>query len=219
MKKRIELVYRVLFVIICAIGVFIHFDLNDRDLNAHEFSFFTVWSNIFCLIYMCVLLIKDLRDKDIMSKRMIYFRGMSMSSILCTFLVYHFSESKIIMTNNKIIFLGLPIESIIAHYIVPAMFIIDWLLFQTKGVFRKRYIFTWLMFPLVYILCFFLRCKCNNQEEFANVPKYPYFFLDYEEIGFLKCLFYIFVLLLIFISINTLIIFIDNMLGKNKKRK
>lgn len=39
MKNKLELFYRITFIIICGIGIFIHFDLNDRDYNAHEFSF------------------------------------------------------------------------------------------------------------------------------------------------------------------------------------
>ena len=218
MKRIFELIYRILFIIICAVGIFIHFDLNDRDYNAHEFSFFTLWSNIFCLVFMCVLLIKHFIGKDTRSKCLIYFKAMALSSIICTFLVYHFSEYKIIMSTNKPFILGLPLESIIAHYIVPFMFIADWIFFQPKGLFKWHYIFTWLTFPFVYIVCFFTRCQCNSPSEFVNVPKYPYFFLDYECIGMGKCFFYILMLLLIFVCINLLIIFTDKFLAKIKSK-
>ena len=64
MKHKFELVYRITFIIICATGIFIHFDLNDRNVNVHEFSFFTLWSNIFCLVFMIVLLVKHFTGKD-----------------------------------------------------------------------------------------------------------------------------------------------------------
>lgn len=217
MKNKLELFYRITFIIICGIGIFIHFDLNDRDYNAHEFSFFTLWSNIFCLVFMCVLLIKHFRGKDTLAKSLIYFKGMATSCIICTFLVYHFSEYKIVMTNNSIWIFGLPIESILAHYVVPFMFILDWILFQPKGLFRWRYAVTWLLFPLVYIISFFIRCKCNSQAEFVNVPKYPYFFLNYEKIGTEKCMSYIFMLVVIFFGINLMMIFIDNFWERIKK--
>ena len=199
MKNKLELFYRITFIIICGIGIFIHFDLNDRDYNAHEFSFFTLWSNIFCLVFMCVLLIKHFRGKDTLAKSLIYFKGMATSCIICTFLVFHFSEYKIVMTNNSIWIFGLPIESILAHYVVPFMFILDWILFQPKGLFRWK------------------KKPCNSQAEFINVPKYPYFFLNYEKIGTEKCMIYIFMLVVIFFGINLMMIFIDNFWERIKK--
>ena len=104
-----------------------------------------------------------------------------------------------------------------AHYVVPFMFILDWILFQPKGLFRWKYAVTWLLFPLVYIISFFIRCKCNSQAEFINVPKYPYFFLNYEKIGTEKCMIYIFMLVVIFFGINLMMIFIDNFWERIKK--
>ena len=64
---------------------------------------------------------------------------------------------------------------------------------------------------------FFIRCKCNSQAEFINVPKYPYFFLNYEKIGTEKCMIYIFMLVVIFFGINLMMIFIDNFWERIKK--
>lgn len=212
MKQRFELIYRITFIIICATGIFIHFDLNDRNINVHEFSFFTLWSNIFCLVFMIVLLIKHFTGKDTRSKVLIYFKGMALSSITCTFLVYHFSEHKIIASYDTMTSFGIPVESILAHYVVPSMFMLDWLIFQPKGLYKWSNIITWLAFPLVYILCFFTRCQCNSAEEFIDVPKYPYFFLNYECIGYGKCFLYILVLVGIFLAVNTIIVFTDKFL-------
>ena len=219
MKNKFELIYRIAFIIICGIGISIHFDINDRDYNVHEFSFFTLWSNIFCLSFMCVLLVKHFRGKNTLAKTLIYFKGMATSCIICTFLVYHFSEYKIIMTNNSVSMFGLPIESILAHYVVPFMFVLDWIMFQPKGLFKWSYAITWLVFPFIYIVSFFIRCRCNSEKEFLNVPKYPYFFLNYEKIGVSGCMFYIFMLVIVFFGINLLVIFIDNFLDRAQKSK
>ena len=208
-----------LFIIISATGIFIHLDINDRDLNAHELSFFTLWSNIFCLVFMFILLIKHFIGKNTLSKCLVYFKGMALSSIICTFLIYHCSEYKIIMSYDTMTSIGIPIESIMAHYVVPFLFILDWLIFQPKGLFKWSHVFSWLAFPFIYIICFFTRCHCNSPSEFINVPKYPYFFLDYECIGFRMCGLYILILLIIFIAINTLIVFTDNYLYKSKQRR
>ncbi|MCI8956809.1 MAG: Pr6Pr family membrane protein [Eubacterium sp.] len=219
MKQRFELIYRITFIIICATGIFIHLDLNDRNINAHELSFFTLWSNIFCLVFMIILLIKHFLGKDTRSRLLTYFKGMALSSIICTFLVYHFSENKIILSYDTITSLGLPLESILAHYVVPFMFILDWIIFQPKGLFEWKQIITWLAFPLVYIICFFTRCHCNRPEEFIDVPKYPYFFLDYDCIGIGKCCLYIVFLMIVFLIVNLVIILMDKSLYDKQRAK
>lgn len=186
------------------------------NINVHEFSFFTLWSNIFCLVFMIILLIKHHVGKNTRSKILIYFKGMALSSIVCTFLIYHFSEHRIIMSYDTITPLGLPLESILAHYVVPFMFVLDWLIFQPKGLFQWHYITSWLAFPFIYILCFFTRCRCNSPEEFLDVPKYPYFFLDYECLGIGKCCMYILFLMIVFLTVNTIIIFADKILLHKK---
>lgn len=217
MKSKIELVYRILFIIICFTGIAMHFDINNKYINTHEFSFFTLWSNIFCLAFMIVLLIKHFAGKDTRSTLLIYFKGMALSCIICTFLIYHFSEHKIILNTDVVTALGLPLESIIAHYIVPFMFLFDWILFQPKGLFKWSYIGTWLAFPLVYILSFFTRCACNSPKAFCNVPKYPYYFLNYDNIGLGKCFIYIAVITVIFAAVNTIIVFADKFIPVVKK--
>ena len=219
MKLKFELIYRIIFIVICSIGIGIHFDFNNRNINAHEFSFFTLWSNIFCLIVMIILLIKHFMGKDTRSKILIYFKGMALSSITCTFVIYHFSEHSILLSDNSITSLGIPIESVFAHYVIPTMFVLDWLIFQPKGLFQWHNIITWLAFPFIYILCFFTRCQCNKPEEFLNVPKYPYFFLDYECIGYGKCFLYILILMIIFLAANIIIIFFDKLLFQRMTKK
>ena len=218
-KRNFELIYRIIFIIVSFIGIIIHFDINDRDYNTHEFSFFTIQSNIFCLIVMCILLIKHFSKKDDRSKLMMYFKGMALSSIICTFLVYHFAECRIVYPIYERGLLCIPLESLLAHYIVPAMYILDWLLFQPKGYFKFHCIFTWLAFPLFYLLCFLIRCRCNGPSAFINVPKYPYFFLDYETLGYYKCFSYMAVLLMILLAINTFIVLCDYLMHKFSNKK
>ena len=55
-KTNFELIYRITFIIVSFIGIIIHFDINDKNYNTHEFSFFTIQSNIFSwLCAFCLL--------------------------------------------------------------------------------------------------------------------------------------------------------------------
>lgn len=219
MKKNIELIYRIIFIILSGLSIGIHFSLNDENYNAHEFSFFTVQSNIFCFVIMCVLLIKYFMGRDICSKCLIYFKGMALSAILCTFLVYHFAECRIKYPLSVIGVFGLPVKTLFSHYITPFMFILDWLLFQPKGHFKWWHIAGWLAFPLTYFISFITRCCCNSASAFVNVQKYPYFFLDYETLGVGRFCSYIFVLLIILVAENTLIVMLDKFMYRISKKR
>ena len=219
MKKNLELVYRIAFIIVSGISIMLHFSLNDGDYNAHEFSFFTVQSNIFCFIVMIVLLIKYYNKKDIYSEWLIYFKGMALSAIICTFMVYHFAESCNKYPLMTIGIFGLPYKDLFAHYLTPFMFVLDWLLFQPKGHFQWKQIATWLVFPLSYFAGFMTRCYCNPDDAFLNVEKFPYYFLYFETLGTVRFIHYILLLAVILIAENTLIISIDKFLYRVKQKK
>lgn len=219
LKKYLELIYRITFIIVSGISIMLHFKLNDGDYNTHEFSFFTVQSNIFCFVMMITLLIKYYVGKDTCSKWLIYFKGMALSAILCTFLVYHFAESRNKYQLLVIGIFGIPSKDLFAHYLTPFMFVLDWLIFQPKGYFRWWHVLGWLAFPLIYFFSFVTRCCCNEASAFINVAKYPYFFLDYETLGMGKFMNYIFVLAIIIIAENTLIVMIDKLMYKYSLKK
>lgn len=183
--------------------------MNDEYYNAHSFSFFTVQSNILCLIVMCVLLIKYFLGRDICSRSLIYFKGMALSAIICTFLVYHFAESVVKYPVLSSGIFSLPFTTILSHYVVPFMFVLDWIIFQPKGYFKWWHIAGWLAFPLIYFISFLTRCFCNSASAFEKVKKYPYFFLDYETLGIYEFCGYILLLLIIIVAENILIIITD----------
>ena len=150
---------------------------------------------------------------------MMYFKGMGLSCIICTFLVYHFAECRVVYPIYVKGLFSIPLESLLAHYVSPLMYVLDWILFQPKGYFKFYHIFTWLAFPLFYILCFITRCCCNAPSAFLSVPKYPYFFLDYETIGYFKCLSYILVLMGILLAINAFIVAADYLMYRFSNKK
>lgn len=219
LKEKLVLIYRIVFIIISGITIGLHFDINDGDYNMHEFSFFTVQSNIFCFIMMCVLLVKYFLGRDVCSKCLMYFKGMATSAILCTFLVYHFAESRVKYPLLTIGIFGLPAKTLLSHYIVPFMFILDWILFQPKGYFKWWHVAGWLVFPLLYFLSFVTRCNCNPASAFINVQKYPYYFLDYETLGVRTFCHYILLLFVVIVAGNILIVMLDKyMIGSSDKK-
>ena len=217
MKKYLKLIYRISFIIICGLGIGFHFDFYDGDYNTHAFSFFTVQSNIFCLIVVCLLVIRQLQGTHNTGRFFIYFYGMSLSAILCAALIYHFAEGRIRYPMFTGAISSIPPGTLFAHYIIPPLYFLDWFLFYPKGMFRKSYTIKWLAFPFVYFVSFLIRCGCNPISSFFKVKKFPYFFLDYETLGIPNFLGYIVMIMLIMIFINIILIFFDNFLMKHQK--
>lgn len=213
LKKYIEIVYRLIFISVCGLGIGFHLDFYDNQYNMHAFSFFTVQSNIFCLIVICILLIRHWSGSNTGSRFLIYIQGMSLSAIVCTFLIYHFAEGRIKYPLLTVGLSSLPPATLFAHYIVPPLYILDWILFQSKGVFQKKYIVEWLAFPLIYFASFLTRSNCNPLSAFYKSKKYPYFFLDYETLGVTNFLGYLFMILVIMLVVNLFIYLLDHWMG------
>lgn len=147
----------------------------DCPRHGELFSYFTIQSNVMCLI----LLFWNLRKEP-----PALFRGLATVCITLTFLVYHFMlrpESLTLGNLNNLKNLA----TSFAHYLVPACVWIDYLLFTPKGGMRLYYPFIWLCYPLLYLAYIMLIYKPIGgtfivEGEVCNVP---YFFLDTEVLG------------------------------------
>lgn len=202
-------IYRIFLLAICAVSLALHFKLDDPYFNATEFSYFTVWSNIFCFVMTAVLLVKHFHKKNTMSKTIVFFKGMATSAIFSTNLIYHFAESchKYKLSTTGIV--GIPAMDLFAHYIVPVCFILDWILCQPKGLFKIWHAAGWLVFPLIYFLSFISRCCFNTSAYFRCVQKFPYFFMDFDNLGVWDFSRYIACILFVMCVVNCVIVVLD----------
>ncbi|MEU8232036.1 Pr6Pr family membrane protein [Actinoplanes sp. NPDC048967] len=62
------------------------------------------------------------------------------------------------------------------HTVVPLLAVLDWLVFDERGRFRWRHALYWLAFPLGYLAFALIRGLV--------VDKYPYPFIDVNELGY-----------------------------------
>ncbi len=99
----------------------------------------------------------------------------------------------------------------ITHTAAPVGFLLDWLLFDRKGLMKFTDIFYWLIFPALYW------CAIMLQGAFTGF--YPYFFMEVDEIGYSGALLF---LLGMFIAMSLLggaIIKIDHITGRAGKNR
>lgn len=72
------------------------------------------------------------------------------------------------------------VPDVILHYVMPVLFIIDWLFFVPKESLKAKDGLVWLAFPIVYLVWTFIHG--------AYYGFYPYPFLNVGELGLTQAL-------------------------------
>ena len=90
------------------------------------------------------------------------------------------------------------LTDLLLHYIMPAMFVIDWLFFVPKENLRLRDISGWLWFPVIYLVWTYIHGALSGF--------YPYPFLNTEVLGLGRVLFNELGLLAVFLVLELVLI-------------
>ena len=97
------------------------------------------------------------------------------------------------------------------HYVVPALYLLLWLLFSPKGRLRWSDALRWLAFPLAYLLWALWRGSWAHE--------YPYPFLDVAVLGLPMVLRNAFAVAGLFLALGLVLVAIDRALGRGSRRK
>ncbi len=174
--------------------------LIDSIIN--YFSYFTIISNI--LVASCFTLSfanprsgigKFMARPDVRTGIAVY--------IVVTGVVYLFLLSNLSPHHGMIY-----IANILLHYVVPVMYVLDWLFFVPKGNLRWKQALNWLAFPLVYAVYTFIHG--------ALTGFYPYPFINVAKLGYPRVLLNCVFLIVGFALLGLVLVGTDRLLGKNK---
>lgn len=209
-NSYIALSYRIISFIICLSGILRHLSLTDKLHNQHMFSFFTIQSNLLCLIIIVFFIydtILEISDNNNTIYRYYHpvLRGMCIQSIFMTFIIFQFVLKRTSFCMYSGVDGRISTNDIFVHYLVPFIMITDWILFQPKGQWKRFYPFCWLLMPYFYFTSIMIRGLFITNS-------YPYFFLDINVYGLDKFLFYSFVLLLVFLITGYIIFIADRIM-------
>ena len=109
------------------------------------------------------------------------------------------------------------------HYVVPAMALLDWLLFDEKGKMVAWGPFAWLSLAAVYLVVVMIGAGPLGLDlgggTTAGQTRYPYTFLDPAISGVDGVALFIGVMVVAFVVIGYLIFGIDKALGRVANRK
>jgi len=136
---------------------------HDRSIS-NFFSFFTVQSNLLAALLLVVIGLYILMGKS--GRTVAYLRGavtlyMTMTGIIYIALLSGYEQS--LQTT-------IPAVNTILHYFVPAVILLDWLIFPPQKKLQLRPALLWLIYPIFYLVYSLVRG--------AIVGWYPYPFID-----------------------------------------
>jgi hypothetical protein len=149
-------------------------DLDVLRQGEYFLSYFTVLSNIMsAAAFLVPVLGPNSRMGVILGSPSI--RAAVGTYIITTGLVYYLVLSAAWKPSGLML-----AGNVLAHYVTPTLYVLDWLVFVPKGMLRPRDIPSWLIFPLVYAAFSLIHG--------ALTGFYPYPFLDVTRLGYLKML-------------------------------
>ena len=215
LEERLAFVYRCVLIIICAWCLLLNLFTQDGKFDTGMLIFFTIISNILCFIFIIIIVInsiitssnKELNKIEGKTKVLTRVRGAVTLMITVTFLIYHFVLiPQATAVGSAFDFFGLP--NVLAHYVVPIMMILDWLLFEKKNSYRPYDPLLWLIFPIVYFVIILIRGYFGGIIKMIG-SKYPYFFIDVDALGMNQVWINAGFASLFFLLIGYLIFFVD----------
>lgn len=101
--------------------------------------------------------------------------------------------------------LALMIDNIL-HYVIPVLFVIDWLFFVVKGTLKPKSPLPWLSFPAAYVVWIFVHGALSGF--------YPYPFVNVGELGYPRVLLNTAGLFILFLSLGFLLVGIDRLIAR-----
>ena len=200
---------------VASLGIFDNINMIRWDFYVH----FTNISNYLCIGVMVAGLIQTVKKKEdsyVSAAPVMKFIGLL--GILLTFLVFNImlagAEGRDPQANWRI-------GSILAHVVLPLMYIADWFLFYERKQCKWYYPIASIGFPLGYVIFLLIQALALNFDTSILIPGtttpliYPYFFVNLDTQGLPGVLMWISVLTVAFVAVGYLFFGIDK-LGKKK---
>ncbi len=208
-------------ILIVIIGIFgIYSSLKDSPLVGiyEHLSYYTNLSNLLCILFFFIYSARMLLNikKDVHN----YYpnlKGAITITILITFIVYNLILRPFMHDVDGVMKLN-SIGNTIVHVVLPLMVLFDYILFDEKGKFNKKFAFTWVLIPFTYFIFICIRAKMGGTFTYAN-SRYPYFFLDIDEYGIPQVMVNLIISIILILTLIYLYVFIDKKIeDKFKKR-
>lgn len=210
-------IYRISYILLGIFGILIQLGIFSNSFYPWAFNYYTVLSNILCVIYFGIRLMYD--NTQIPKnpfKRFITSPLTKYSVTMCitlTFLVYHFLLNPVWNNYSGEITI-FTIGNYIVHYIIPVLTIIDFLIFDRTKEYLPWYSpFVWMIVPIVYFIFIIIRAPLLGNIGLSESP-YPYPFIDFTIQPASIVFFNVVIIMAVFVIIGYIILLPDYIIKK-----
>jgi len=187
MIKLNSLIYKICLLVCGIIGLVWNIMMHLHSTITELWGYYTYLSNLIVCVLMVFSIIAIIRNKQPSHEMTLWTTVI----ITLTFLIYHFALRPGFMAKGYNIFHG---ANLFVHYIVPLGMIGDYLFFdENKGSLKWFKPLYWIAFPLGYYLWINVYVWCGGMfttwlptEKQFEYAKVPYWFLNYEVMGWGK---------------------------------
>ena len=174
-SKAASITYKLLLLLVGIFGLLLVFGVFSGRFNLTMLNYFTVLSNLLCVVYFTADLVYILKGGD-GTGWFPALKGIATMAITVTMLVAHFILGMRFTMGDS---LGLTL--LITHYVVPLMTIADWLLFDAKGNMKPYSPLVWIVGPLIYFAYAMIAARMGDGIGYNS--RYPYPFLNVDAVG------------------------------------
>ena len=173
-KKRLSITFKFILCVAALLGVLIQCGVFSGNLRLSVLNYYTLQSNLLCLIYFCAALVYFVRRNDTLLP---VFKGAVVMGITVTGLVYHLMLAGSFQMQGT-----MAIANLLLHYVVPVMSVLDWILFDTKGRYTWKSPLAWVLLPNAYFIHAVIRVALGENLGYGG-NRYPYPFINVDALG------------------------------------
>jgi len=217
-KKKISLCYKALVWVSLLLGIVLN--LAHTTSVTALLSYYTLQSNILCLVAFSIFIFMELRKRQYKNNIYYLIKGAIIITISITAIVYRIAlapvgfemDSLQHAVSNKVF------ANFLVHTLSPILVIIDYFLFDKKGKFKRYYPLIWIIIPSNYAL--YVYTYSAHGGEFFNIGgsrHFAYFFLDYTKLGISGVAKWMIVIFLGILAISYVFVCIDRKLAQLKR--
>ena len=223
-SRTAQLIYLTFYCALGLVGIVASFGIFD-DYTMFRWDFyvhFTNLSNYFCIAVMVAQLVQTARkkeDSEVTAVPLLKFIGVL--AILLTFVVFN---ALLAGAEGRDPQLNWRVGSLLAHVVLPILYVADWFLFRRRGRIKWYYPIAGVAFPLAYMVFIFIQAAILKFDTSILIPGtgtpliYPYFFVNLETQGVGGVIKWAFLMFVAFMAVGYLFYGIDRLLSRRSKR-
>ena len=223
-NRTAQLIYQSFYCALGLVAIFASFGIFD-DYTVFRWDFyvyFTNLSNYFCIAIMVAQLVQTAKKKtDSYVTAIPVLKFIGVLAILLTFVVFN---ALLAGAEGRDPQLNWRVGSLLAHVVLPIMFVADWFLFRERGTVKWYYPIACAGFPLVYMIFILVQAAILKFDTSILAPGtstpliYPYFFVNLETQGVAGVAKWVLIFLVAFMAVGYLLYGIDKLLRRKGTR-